>query len=674
MNQDPLRKIEEILDELLRKSHKSSSDPFSFDSWQYPLWESVAYTGNKSILRALGIIRDLKDDQNQGEDFFGYSSPRKKDINGSLRLGVSIPERYPFGLEIEQLNRNILIVGSHGTGKTNAINLIIDNLYKFGFPFLIIDVAKKDSRHLIRKYPEIQVIPAKHLRLNPLEKLDGVSSMASNSDFADAYSHQVEVMQRSKSYIVKTIKELWDRFGGFNQCSENPNLEDMELILFEKLKIPGKMRDDFYLKNHQRVEMLLTMTEDIFRCSKGFPIEKLLARPTVVEIDELSEEAKTTVILFLLTRILRYRITRGERGRLKNVIVFDEGKRVFDHNLEKKLHLGIPPLDYLVSYARDLGLGLIVADQEASKLTDTIKSNTNTKFSFMIGGGDILEAARICNLNQTQRNVLQQLTCGTAIVKMDEKYTKPFLVQFDYHPIERNVTDLEVEEHSWKFIEDLRRDVRPRSTILLEKTKKQKEERVISRDEEALLIHTAKRPELTVSERFKAIGFTNYVGDKTLKGLFYKGYITKIRISTGQRGNQPIILDITEKGRDYLKAKEIRTRLRGKGGIVHQWWQKKIQEFYKHIGQNAVIEPNVGGLNSDILVFGQEGKRVAVEVALSHHNQVKNIQRDLKFFDKVIVASEKKTLMKRIEAEAKMVLSKDDLKRVKFCLLRDFLP
>ena len=60
-------------------------------------------------------------------------------------------------------------------------------------------------------------------------------------------------------------------------------------------------------------------------------------------------------------------------------------------------------------------------------------------------------------------------------------------------------------------------------------------------------------------------------------------------------------------------------------------------------------------------------------MALSHHNQVRNIQRDLEYFDSVIVASEKKTLMEKIEAESKMALNKEDFKRVKFCLLGDFL-
>jgi DNA-binding MarR family transcriptional regulator len=598
--------------------------------------------------------------------------PKPEDIGGIIKLGNVLPINYTFGLEIDQLMKNILILGAHGTGKTNVINLIIENLYRLGIPFLVIDVAKKDSRHLIRRLPELQVIRARDFRMNPLEGIRGINPLTILSDFVDAYCHQIEVMQRSKSYIVRIVKELWNVFGIFEGNEEYPNLEDMELLLSEKLKTPGNRNDDFLLKNHQRIGMHLTLTGDMYRCSKGFPLERILENPAVLELDEFSEDAKTGAILFLLTRILRYRISRGERGKLLHVVIFDEGKRVFDYTLEKNFYMGIPPLDFLVSYARDFGEGLIVADQEASKLTNTIKACSNTKISFMVSGKDINETARILGLNECQREVLQQLSCGIGIVKMDERYTKPFLVKFNHLEIERTVTDEEVEEHSRKFVEELNKEVKPRSRILIERVKSEERLGIVSKEEENFLINVAKRPELTILERFKSLGLTNYMGSKIVKSLVFKGYIKKIKVFTGQRGNQPIILELTDKGKEYLKSIGIKLHSEGKGGILHQWWQKKIQEFYKNLGQKAVIEPTAWGANTDILIIESSGRRIAVEVALSKDGQTKNIQRDLKYFDKVLVACGSRRIMERVKEEALRVIDKEDLKRVSFCLLQDF--
>jgi hypothetical protein len=132
-------------------------------------------------------------------------------------------------------------------------------------------------------------------------------------------------------------------------------------------------------------------------------------------------------------------------------------------------------------------------------------------------------------------------------------------------------------------------------------------------------------------------------------------------------------VEITDKGKDYLNSIKIKIQAKGKGGAVHQWWQKRISDFYKNLNQKAVIEPNSGGANTDVLVISMEDKRIAIEVALRKYGQIKNIQRDLQYFDSVVIASEKKSIMGRIEAESRKMLNKEDLKRVRFCLLQDFL-
>lgn len=589
-----------------------------------------------------------------------------------MRLGLSLPGMHPFKLNLTQLTRNILITGSVGTGKTNTIYKIIENLYHQGIPFLAISVAKKDMRNLIKKFPDIQVIPAEKFRINLLEREDWSSLLTTISDFSDIYSHEIEVLLRSKSYIVKVVKELWDIFERSGEKSESPNIEDMLSLLYGKSSTPVYRRDDFILKNIQRIEMVLILTNRILRWSKGFSLEKILEHPVILELDNLSDTVINLIMISLLTKILRYRVEKGIRGKLLHCIIIDEAKRIFSHVQEKNINLGIPPIDYLVSYARELGEGIISADQEVSKLTDTIIACSNTKISFMLGGKDILEAKMVFGLNDKQLEVLRQLPCGVALVKMDERYLKPFLVQMDYLEIKKDVTDEEVEEHSREFIEELNKDVRPRSRILIERIKKEEKTRIITKEEENFVINVAKRPDLMVLERFKSIGLSNYMGTKILKSLSFKGFIRKAKIYTAQRGNQPIILEITDKGKEYLNSIGIKIQSKGKGGAVHQWWQKKIQEFYKKRGHIVVIEPNTGGANTDVLIFESEDKRIAVEVALSSKGQSNNIQRDLKYFDRVIIASETKALMERIKTESMRIINKEEFKRVRFCLLQDF--
>lgn len=668
------------------KSKKQKVNPFDFlarynqirnftdpsDEVMNSLVEAAAYSGNSRLLQtAEKILTYEAIPQMISQDPF-FPPPTPEELAGKFQIGHSLPDMYPYGLSPGQVSRNIQITGMVGKGKTVTIMKLIQNLYDYGIPFLVVSVAKKDFRGLIRNFPGIQVIRAEDLRMNLLQTEEWSSPMGTINSFVDIYSHGAEVLLRSKSLISKNLAELFDAFLKKNEPDIQPNLEDLLSLLKVKTMTPGFKRDDFIQRNIDRLEALLLLSSDIFRCSVGFELEKILENPVILELEGLSDTVINFIMISLLTKILKYRIEKGEMGKLKHCLIFDEAKRIFDNSQEKNIHMGIPPIDYLVSYGRELGEGFIAADQEMTKLTDTLSACTSTKIAFQVSGKNIEEVKKVFGLDEPQAKVLRQLPCGTAIVK-DEKCPRLFLAQMDYIEIEKGLPDLEVKEHSKKFIEWLNKDVRPRSTLLIESIKKEEKKREISKEEETFLINVAKRPELAVVERFEAIGFSKYKGNKIQNSLSNKGFIKKVQVQTGQKGRQKVIVEITEKGKEYLSAAGIKIQSKGKGGPLHRYWQKKIKEFYEKRGQEAVIEPNHDGVNTDVLVFTKEGKRMAVEVALSSKNQVNNILRDLKLFDRVLMASETQKLKEKIQAEAREVLSKDDIARVSHCLLKEFL-
>lgn len=248
------------------------------------------------------------------------------------------------------------------------------------------------------------------------------------------------------------------------------------------------------------------------------------------------------------------------------------------------------------------------------------------------------------------------------------------LVNFDYLPIIRNVTEEEVEKHSRAFIKRLNSTVKPRSSILKGEVKKRKEKRALSKISEDWLIHMARNPYLTIVARTEAFGITNYMANKVTKELEVKGYSKKLRVFTGKPGHPLVLMGFTEKGNEYVNSLGEKILKKGKGGLIHQWWAMKIRDYWKAKGKEVKIEPNVEGANTDVLVMDSDGKRVAVEIALSSDNQVINITRDLEYFDAVIMATETKLLMMKIKAKTLESLSKEDIKKVTFCLLGDFLP
>jgi DNA-binding MarR family transcriptional regulator/GTPase SAR1 family protein len=603
------------------------------------------------------------------DPFFPYPEP--EDVKGEFEIGNVIPTGDRFGLNLNQIPRNVLIFGSHGTGKTNLIFNFIKNLYERGMPFLIPEVAKVKYRNLIRKFPEIQVLRSQDYLPSPLKGPDNTRPITWLGDFIHFYTHEMGLMQRSQSYLVEALDEAYRKFGIYKGSREYPTLEDLKLILSEKSNRPGCRNDDFALRNIQRISMLTILSEGRMEHSVGHKIEKLLEVPTVIELAEQNPDLKNFNARMLFHYLLRHRISKGIKGGLEHVLIFDEAKTVFDANLERNFYMGICPIDLLVSYAREYGQGHILADQEGTKLTNSVKANSNCKFSFLVSGKEIDEVSRMFCLDYKKREAFLQLPPWVSLVKMDERYPAPFLVKVDHFPAEDEVSDEEVEDHSRKFVEYLNRDVRPRSTILIQMAEKKK--RLLSKGAENFLRNIAKEPYLSISQRRDKQGLTNYMANKDVKELEVKGFVTKKRIYTGKQGHPIIITEPTAKGWEYLRSLGIKPNKQGKGGLVHRFWQEKAKEYWASRGNKVMVEPNVAGANTDVLVMNQDGRRIAIEIALSQENQLNNVLRDLKYFDSVVVASETKSLMMRIESEAQKTLGQEHGKRVSFCLLGDFL-
>ena len=200
------------------------------------------------------------------------------------------------------------------------------------------------------------------------------------------------------------------------------------------------------------------------------------------------------------------------------------------------------------------------------------------------------------------------------------------------------------------------------------------ERTVLSKGEKDYLIHIGRYPLLNAEERKMAMGLTNYMANRMLKNLVIKGFVVKKRFYTGRAGNQPVLQEVTQRGRQYFESLGLKfPKGKGKGGVIHQKWATEIKNFCKAKGFEVFIEPDENGANTDVLVIDQDGKRTAIEIALSEKNQVNNISRDLEHFDSVILATETRILLEKIKAEAQKSINGKNLDRIKFCLLKEFL-
>ena len=128
MQEHSEKQKEEILQRLQRINFlRKFIDPEEDSSGT--ITEAALYLKNDNLfdLAEKVALYDATDQIMEQDPFFPY--PHAEDAgDGEIRLGTVIQTGDPVYLKLDSLNKNLLIIGAHGKGKTNLINIIIKGL------------------------------------------------------------------------------------------------------------------------------------------------------------------------------------------------------------------------------------------------------------------------------------------------------------------------------------------------------------------------------------------------------------------------------------------------------------------------------------------------------------------------------------------------------------------
>jgi hypothetical protein len=592
--------------------------------------------------------------------------------SGEIALGETFQNR-PFHLSQEDLVKHFLTVGQSGSGKTTLFYNLSEQVE---VPVWFFDL-KQDYRHLAQEN-EFLVLPWTQLRFNPLQPPPGVPPRRWAQVFSEIFGHATALLSGSKNYLMKSLIGLYRLYELFDEVSEPyPSLHELETFVeAEKINYVRKTSNyrDTLLN---RLEAMNLVAGTVFDCSQGYPIEELLQRNVVFEFDGLSRDVQNFLTEILFAYVYEYRLAENQRGQgLNHVFFLDEGKRIFSVYKERQDAAGIPEIDQLTAKMREFGEGLVVADQEASKLTDSIKANTYTKILLPTGDRKQFNAvAESMNLSQKQTDFASDLGTGEAIIQVGSG--SPVPVKLDDHQIEKTVSDEELESlqaRNWSRLTHEPRETTPKyeQRIAPGRSEEIEETEVVddpseveaSSDTDRFLEDVVENPFKPLTERYQLFS-SSYKGNKAKNEAVDQGLLIERQVKT-QNGKRKL-LEFTEKGRKYVKSSlSIETKQSGRGGIVHQYWQHRIQALFENAGWASKVEM----FDADVYVHTGDVE-VVVEVAMGNNpREIKHVEKHLDKFDSVWIACQNQDVLGGLRQR----LEENDLldDRVVFRLLRDF--
>jgi len=477
--------------------------------------------------------------------------------------------------------------------------------------------------------------------------------------FTEIFSHATSLLSGSKNYLLSAVIELYKEYNLFKDNTHPfPALQDLHQLITGQGVNYTRKKSNYLDTVANRLEPLTLVTGHIFNCSKGYPIEDLMQKKVVFEFDGLNRDIQRFLQEILFAYVYEYQFAQGNRsGDLELLIFVDEAKQTFSVYLERQDASGIPEIDDLTARARQFGIGLVAADQEATKLTDSLKANTKTKVLLPVGDQkQFNEITESIDLTSLQEKYAQDLDTGEAIIKHGNK--DPVPVDLQNHET-GTVTEEELIEHqrqkwqnlsfkhrkdpSFSSSETTDADSQVGSDQLETGESAESVQIEISDEAESLLEDIAENPLRFVTERYEDLSLSYYKGNEAKKELVDNELISEETVGSGQ--SQGTMFDLTEKARRYLEEQDVNVQWKGRGSVRHLYWQDQIKELLEETGWDAYIEK----LNAD--VYGiQDENEIAVEVALGvNDREIDHIEDHLETGWRTVVAARNHSVKKGLE-------------------------
>ena len=365
-------------------------------------------------------------------------------------------------LNRQAMASHTFITGSTGTGKSNAVYHLLDEITKNGqTTFLVVEPAKGEYKNVFGNCTDVQVFGTNPretplLRMNPfafpenihiLEHIDRLVEI-----FNACWPMYVAMPAVLKDAIERSYQKVgWDLRNSESEKGVFPTFFDLLDIL------PGVIEESHYSKDTQsdyvgalctRVKSLTNGIYGSVLCAEdALTDEALFDRNVIVDLSRVgSMETKSLLMGILVMKLQEYRMcSSGMNSRLRHVTVLEEA-----HNLLRKTSAeqsqeganlqgkSVEMLANAIAEMRTYGEGFIIADQAPGLLDMSVIRNTNTKIILRLPDEEDRKlVGKSAALKEAQIDELSKLPLGVAAVYQNE-WPEAVLCKIEAYPMPEN--------------------------------------------------------------------------------------------------------------------------------------------------------------------------------------------------------------------------------------------
>lgn len=347
-------------------------------------------------------------------------------------------------LDMDSLCAHTFITGSTGTGKSNFIYNLLEQIYEEDKHFLVIEPAKGEYKNVLGGFDDVSVygtnpMYTELLHINPfsfpkhinvLEHIDRLVEIFNAcwpmyAAMPAVLKDAIERVYKDKGWIFSNPAYYSDEFPTFADL-----IKVLPVIMSESL-YSADTKSDYSGALITRVKSLTNgINGEIFCSTKEISNEALFDRNVIVDISRVgSVETKSLIMGILIMKLQEYRMQPDKMNEsLQHITVLEEAHNLLrrtsfaqaqeSSNLQGK---SVEMLTNAIAEMRTYGEGFIIADQAPDMLDEAVIRNTNTKIIFRLPDENDCElVGKSIALTDVQINELAKLPAFVAVIHQND--------------------------------------------------------------------------------------------------------------------------------------------------------------------------------------------------------------------------------------------------------------
>ena len=360
-------------------------------------------------------------------------------------------------LSLEQFTSHVFISGSTGSGKSNTVYQLLDQLHQNDVNFMVIEPAKGEYKNVFGHREDVLVLgtnprQAQMLKINPFKFPEGIHVLEHIDRLVEIFNVCWPMYAAMPAVLKDAMLEAYKTSGWDLDTSCNlfgkalfPTFTDL-LTQLEKViqqsAFSEEVKSNYIGSLVTRVKSLTNGLNGQIFASNEIDNAQLFDSNVIVDLSRIgSQETKSLIMGILVMRLSEHRMSdaTGMNQPLKHVTVLEEAHNILKRTSTEQSSEGsnvagkaVEMLSNAIAEMRTYGEGFIIADQSPSAVDISAIRNTNTKIIMRLPDEtDRRLAGKAAGVTDEQLEEIAKLPKGVAVVYQND-WLEPVLCKIHH--------------------------------------------------------------------------------------------------------------------------------------------------------------------------------------------------------------------------------------------------